>query len=59
MNYIIPPGARRSTAAVSNAYMEAVRYDEPETLQEKIDRERKENVERAKIEAIFSKLDKD
>jgi len=49
MNYIIPPGTRKSTAAVSHAFMEAVRYDEPETLQDKIDRERKENEERAKI----------
>jgi hypothetical protein len=42
MNHIIPPGARsnskKGAAAGGSAWIEAARYNEPETLNERIER---------------------
>ena len=61
MNHVIPPGARsvakKGVPVGENAYIQAAHYNEPETLHEQIDRERKVEQQKAKMQKIFNRLD--
>ena len=61
MNYDIPPGARHAASrkAQWSPWLEKARFDEPERLVDRINREKKIEEQRAKIVAAFHEADLD